>query len=106
MELEHPEGFVAAATPARARWGGNVVDLIEYHIGPQAAGILQHPNGMPMTYEESVEFLENTYGVTVPNLCDRRAKALARQDNTAFTDKMRKVLQLESEKQDNRYSRK
>jgi hypothetical protein len=99
IELEHPELRTAASAPALARWGGPVADLLEYHIGPQAAGLLQHPSGMPMSYDESVEFLEKTYGVTVANPSDRRAKILERVDNSAFTEKMRKVFLLEAEKQ-------
>ena len=98
MELEHPELRKAAPAIALVRWGGNVADLIEYHIGPQAAGLLQHPSGMPMTYEEAVGFIEDTYRVTVSNASDRRAKILERVDNTSFTDKMRKVLLLEADK--------
>ncbi len=102
MDLEHPERFIefpADPTPL-ARWGGKIADLIEYHIGPQAAGLLQHPSGRPMTWEEAVEFLEKTYGITISNPSDRRAKALERQKNTAFQDEMRKVYLLEAEQKD------
>jgi hypothetical protein len=99
MEWTHPEGRTVEAASALVRWGGPVVDLLEYHIGPQAAGLLRHPSGMPMTYDEAVDFIEKTYGVKVSNPSDRRAKILERVDNTAFTDKMRKVLLSEADKQ-------
>ena len=102
MDLEHPERFIEfpADTLPLARWGGKIADLIEYHIGPQAAGLLQHPSGRPMTWDETVEFLEKTYGITISNPSDRRAKALERQKNTAFQDEMRKVYLLEAERKD------
>ncbi len=102
MDLEHPERFIefpADPTPL-ARWGGNVIDLIEYFIGPQAAGLLQQPSGRPMTYEESIELLEKTFGIKIPQPHDRRGKALDRQKNTAFTDEMRRVLLEEAKKRD------
>jgi hypothetical protein len=99
MEWERPElRRPAAPSDAIVQWGGPVADLLEYHIGPQAAGLLQHPSGMPMSYDESVEFIEKTYGVTVANPSDRRAKILERVDNTAFQDKMKKVFLLEADK--------
>ncbi len=100
MDLEHPDRFIEfpADPPPLARWGGNVVDLIEYFIGPQAAGLLLLPSGKPMNYEESIEFLEKSYGITISNASDRRGKALDRQKNTQFQDKMRRVYLEEAEK--------
>ena len=100
MELEYPERFIVfpSENPPLARWGGKISDLIEYHIGPQAAGLLQHPSGQPMSYEESIEFLEKTYGITISNAHDRRAKVLDRQKNTTFQDEMRQVYLLEAKK--------
>jgi len=101
-DWEYRKRFVEPLQDRRhpvGRWGGNVADLIEYHIAPQAAGLLQHPSGMPMEYEEAVGFLEHIYGVTVSNPSDRRAKILERVENTAFQDTMRKVFLLEADKQ-------
>ncbi len=102
MDLEHPERFIEfPADPAPlARWGGSINDLIEYHLGPQAAGVLQLPSGRPMNYEESIEFLEKTYGISVPQPHDRRGRVLDRQKNTAFTDEMRRTLLEEAKKRD------
>ncbi len=102
MDLEHPERFIEfPADPAPlARWGGSINDLIEYHLGPQAAGVLQLPSGRPMNYEESIEFLEKTYGITVPQPHDRRGRVLDRQKNTSFTDEMRRTLLEEAKKRD------
>ncbi len=100
MDLEHPERFIEfpADPPPLARWGGNVIDLIEYFIGPQAAGLLLQPSGKPMNYEESIEFLEKTFGITISNPSDRRGKALDRQKNTQFQDKMKRVYLEEADK--------
>ncbi len=102
MDLEHPERFIEfPADPAPlARWGGSINDLIEYHLGPQAAGVLQLPSGRPMNYEESIEFLEKTYGISVPQPHDRRGRVLDRQKNTSFTDEMRRTLLEEAKKRD------
>jgi hypothetical protein len=102
MDLEHPDRFLEfpSDTPPLVRWGGKIADLIEYHIAPQAAGLLQHPSGRPMTWDETVDFLEKTYGITISNPSDRRTKALDRQKNTAFQDEMRKVYVLEAERKD------
>lgn len=102
MDLEYPDRFLEfpSDNPPFARWGGNINDLIEYHIGPQASGLLQHPSGQPMTYDESIEFLEKTYGITISNPHDRRGKVLDRQKNTKFQDEMRQVYLLESKKRD------
>lgn len=100
LDLEHPERFIEFPSdhPPLARWGGNINDLIEYHIAPQAAGILQHPSGKPMEYDESIELLERIYGIEISNPSDRRGKALDRQKNTKFQDEMRQVYLLEAKK--------
>jgi hypothetical protein len=100
MDLEHPERFLEfpSDTPPLARWGGNVVDLVEYFIGPQAAGLLQHPSGKPMNYEESIWLIEKIFGITVSQPHDRRGKTLDRQKNTTFQDEMRRVYLEEAKK--------
>lgn len=100
LDLEHPERFIEFPSdhPPLARWGGNINDLIEYHIGPQTAGVLQHPSGRPMEYDESIQFLEKIYGITISNGSDRRGKVLDRQKNTSFQDEMRQVFLLEAKK--------
>ncbi|MDL2319836.1 hypothetical protein LJC45_01745 [Alistipes sp. OttesenSCG-928-B03] len=100
LDLEHPERFIVfpESQPALARWNGSVNDLIEYFIGPQAAGKLLNPDGRPMNYEESVEFLEKTFGILIPNAHDRRGRVLDRQKNTSFMDEMRRVFLEEAKK--------
>ena len=102
LDLEYPERFIVfpEECPPLARWGGNINDLIEYHIGPQAAGKLLNPDGRPMNYEESIQFLEKTYGIKVPNAHDRRGRVLDRQKNTSFMDEMRRVFLEEAKKRD------
>lgn len=102
LDLEHPERFIEfpSDNPPLARWGGSVADLIEYHIGPQAAGKLLKPSGEPMNYEESIGFLERIYGISIPNPHDRRGRVLDRQKNTSFQDEMRHVFLEESKKRD------
>lgn len=102
MDLEHPERFIEfpSDNPPLARWGGSIADLIEYHVAPQAAGKLLKPSGEPMNYEESIEFLERTYGISIPNPHDRRGRVLDRQKNTGFQDEMRRVYVEEVKKRD------
>lgn len=100
LDLEHPERFIEfpSDTPPLARWAGDIVDLIEYHIAPQAAGMILKPSGEPMNYEESIELLERIYGIKISNPPDRRGKALDRQNNTKFQDKMRQMYLEEAKK--------
>lgn len=102
MDLEHPERFIEfpSDTPPLGRWGGNISELIEYTIGPQVSGKLLMPSGKPMTFEEAIEFLEKTFGITIPYPHDRRAKVFDRQKNTAFQDEMRKTFLAEVERRD------
>ena len=101
-ELKYPDRFIVFPEdhPPLARWNGKVTDLIEYFIGPQAAGVLLNPNGKPMNYEESVEFLEKTFGIKIAGPADRRAKVLDRQKNTTFQDEMRRTFLEEAKKRD------
>ena len=101
-ELKYPDRFIVFPEdhPPLARWNGKVTDLIEYFIGPQAAGVLLNPNGKPMNYEESIEFLEKIFGIKIPNPGDRRAKVLDRQKNTTFQDEMHRVYLEEAKKRD------
>lgn len=102
LDLEHPERFLEfpSDNPPLARWGGSIVDLIEYAIGPQASGKLLKPSGQPMNYEESVDFLEKAFGIRINNPHDRRGKVLDRQKNTTFQDEMRRVFLGEARKRD------
>jgi hypothetical protein len=100
MELAHPERFITFPSDSAPliRWGASTADLIEYTIGPQAAGILQLPSGKPMNFEEAVIFLEKIFGITIPQFYDRRTKILDRQKNTAFQDEMRRIFLEEAKK--------
>jgi hypothetical protein len=102
MDLEHPERFIEFPedNPPLARWGSTSGNLIEYFIAPQAAGLLQHPSGKPMTYEESIELLEKIFGIKLLQPYDRRVKLLSRQKNTTFQDEMRRVFLDEAKKKD------
>jgi hypothetical protein len=100
MDLDHPERFLEFPSdqPPLARWAGNVIDLIEYGIGPQAAGRLLKPSGEPMNYADSIKLIERVFGISVPDLYDRRATALNRTKNTVFQDEMRRVYLDEAKK--------
>lgn len=102
QELKYPDRFIVFPEdhPALARWNGKITDLIEYFIGPQAAGKLLNPDGRPMNYEESIELLEKIFGINVPNSSDRRGRVLDRQKNTAFQDEMRRIFLEEAKKRD------
>lgn len=99
-ELKYPDRFIVFPEdhPPLARWNGKIADLIEYFIGPQAAGLLLNPNGKPMNYEESIEFIEKTFGIKISGPADRRGKVLDRQKNTTFQDEMRRTYLEEAKK--------
>jgi hypothetical protein len=110
MEWTHPEGRTAAPPESTseplALWDGSVNDLIEYNIGPQAAGLLRNPlTRKPMTFTEVCGLIEKVYGIVIGNPSDRRGTVLDRQDNMAFADDMRKVYQREAEIRNGRPSR-
>nr|DAI17399.1 MAG TPA: RteC protein [Caudoviricetes sp.] len=100
LDLEHPERFIVFPEdcPTLARWNGNINDLIEYFVGPQASGKLLNPDGRPMNYEESIGLLEKIFGIKIPNPADRRGRVLDRQKNTSFQDEMRRIFLEEAEK--------
>lgn len=102
MDLEHPDRFIEfpSDNPPLARWGSTSGNLIEYFTAPQAAGLIQHPSGKPMTFEETIQLLERVFGITIPQFYDRRVKLLARQKNTTFQDEMRRVYLEEAKKKD------
>jgi hypothetical protein len=55
-------------------------------------GRLRNPSGKPMTWAGIVRHMKIVCGVSVPGPYDRKSKIIARYDNTAFLDKMRKAL--------------
>jgi hypothetical protein len=110
MEWTHPEGRTVVPPESTSEplvlWGGSVNDLIEHHIGPQAAGLLRNPlTHKPMNFTEVCGIIERIYGIAIGNPSDRRGTVLDRQDNTAFADEMRKVYLVEADTRNSRPSR-
>ena len=80
------------------RWNGKTAELLEYTIPPFLAGKFQTRSGEPLTWAGIVKLIETIFGISVPDLYDRKTKLLNRYKNTAFIDKMKRVLIEESQK--------
>ena len=104
MELKHPERLATPADPQPAaplaQWNGTVAELLEYTIPLHAAGKFRKLSGERMTWVDTVQFIEAAFGISVPDLYDRKTKVLTRQKNTTFLDEMRRVFIEEAKKCD------
>ena len=94
MDLEHPERFIEfPADPAPlARWGGKVIELIEYYLPLQISGKMLMPSGKSMTYTDLIRYLESNYGITIAGERDRKSEVINRSRPTVFIEKMLEVL--------------
>lgn len=101
MELEYPQHFLPVSAPASKpliRWNGTISELLEMAVAVHCAGRFSKPTGEPMTYADTIRFVESVYGITVADLYDRKTKLLSRQKNTSFLDEMRRVFIEEARK--------